>query len=111
VTHAVSAVQGSGVLGGPLAHWSSFKDGFGAGRYVGVGPGVGVGVGAGVGCGAATVVNALLTLMRPNDRPATGSVAPRIWADAALLLLPLAMRSAARPAVSAADAEVPVRFA
>src|SRR5437879_4286118 len=69
--------------------------------YVGVGPGGGVAVGAGVGGGVTGAPSAFATLMRPKDRPAIGSVAPRICADAALLLFPLAIRSAARPAVSA----------
>ena len=78
--------------------------------YVGVGPGGGVAVGAGVGGGVTGAPSAFATLMRPKDRPAIGSVAPRICADAALLLFPLAIRSAARPAVSAAAGDVPLIF-
>jgi len=73
----------------------------------GVAVGVLVAEGVAVGVGVATVApNVLATSMRPKAPPMLSAV-PVIWLAIAAALLPLAESSAARPAVSAAAAEVP----
>src|SRR4051794_35088291 len=78
------------------------------GTYVGEAPCVGVEAGVGEEGGGAGAASASATLIRPNDCPATGSVVPRIWLAASLLVRPLAMSKAARPATSPAAADVPL---
>ena len=73
---------------------------------VAVGVLVAEGVAVGVGF-AAVAPNAFATSMRPKEPPMLSAV-PVIWLAIAEAPLPLAESSAARPAVSAAAAEVPL---
>jgi hypothetical protein len=58
----------------------------------------------------ASAVNELDTLIRPKDCPASASPPDRSRLEAAPFVDPFATSNAARPAASAADADVPVSW-
>jgi hypothetical protein len=57
----------------------------------------------------ASAVNAAATLIRPKSDPeVTASLPERSWLEACAFVAPFARINAARPAASAADADVPL---